>query len=146
MLLHSCRCIFNYVMFSFCSTQKKRVQNLLEMNLQIYFIKEKEFLYFFLSSLVLARWPNQPASLSLPQAQEGTTPPSPSARQSWPRALLLGPARRPSQRTLPFRFGPLTRGAHAIRHYHVGPWHQLSPTSRRDGWELSLFSPRRKSS
>jgi hypothetical protein len=34
-------------MFGFYSTQKG-VQNLLEMNLQIYFIKEKEILYFFL--------------------------------------------------------------------------------------------------
>jgi hypothetical protein len=47
-------------MFGFCSTQKG-VQNLLKMNLQNCFIKEKEnHLLFSLFFLVLARWPNQP--------------------------------------------------------------------------------------
>jgi hypothetical protein len=39
---------------------------------------KKKILYFFPSSLVLARWPNQPASPLLPQAQEGTAPPFPA--------------------------------------------------------------------
>jgi hypothetical protein len=107
-------------MFGFCSTQKG-VQNLLEMNLQIYFIKEKgNPLFFSLSSLVLARWPNQPASSSLPQAQEGTAPLSPSAWHCWPRAPHLGPARRPSRGAPPPALAVDALGR-ALCHYRVGP-------------------------
>jgi hypothetical protein len=103
MLLHSCCCIFNYVMFGFCSTQKG-VQNLLKMNLQNCFIKEKgNHLFFSLFSLDLARWPNQPPPFSLPQAQEGAAPPFPQPGQVARTPLFLGrPADQAAgQRALP---------------------------------------------
>jgi hypothetical protein len=61
-------------MFGFYSTQKG-VQNLLEMNLQIYFIKEKEILYFFFflpgfgPLAQPARWPKR----ALPSFSFGLT-------------------------------------------------------------------------
>jgi hypothetical protein len=60
MLLHSCCCIFIYELSGFYRIQKG-VQNLLKMNLQNCFIKEKgKHLFFSLISLDLAHWPNQP--------------------------------------------------------------------------------------
>jgi hypothetical protein len=134
--------IFNYVMFGFYSTQKG-VQILLEMNLQIYFIKEKRILYFFsASSLVLARWPNQPTSPLLPQARVGAAL-LPSARSKLAARPLFGPAHWPRACVSP---RPADTRAPIHRHCRMGPQRQPSPTSRRDGREPSFCSPRRKSS
>jgi hypothetical protein len=98
MLMHTCCCIFIYVVSGFDRIQKG-VQNLLKMNLQNYFIKEKgNPLFSSPLSWFLAHWPNQPTICPLLlQAQMGAAPLFLRPGRSWPLAPLLGPAHRPSR-------------------------------------------------
>jgi hypothetical protein len=88
--MHTCYCIFIYVVSGFDRIQKG-VQNLLKMNLQNCFIKEKGNSLFIPFSLVLgplAQLACHPPLLS--QAQMGAAPPFPRPGHVGPLALFLG--------------------------------------------------------
>jgi hypothetical protein len=137
MLLHSCCCIFNYVMFGFCSTQKKSSKSLGNEFTKLFHKRKRKSFIFSLSSLVLACWPNQPTSPSLPQAEEGTAPSSPSAQPSGPLALFLG--RPAGQRALP----PPSTDRRSPPSPAADMWacHPPSPTSCHEGRRPSFFLP-----
>jgi hypothetical protein len=135
MLLHSCCCIFIYELSGFYIIQKG-VQNLLKMNLQNCFIKEKGKHLFF--SLIPWIWPAGPTSRPLASVgPRGRCPSFPSAWPSWPTlALFLG--RPTGQRALPP--WPLTRWV-APSVADAWAYHPPSPTSRREGRRPSFFMP-----
>jgi hypothetical protein len=148
MLMHTCCCIFIYVVSGFDRIQKG-VQNLLKMNLQNYLIKENKILIFSPLPWFLVAGSTSPPPPLLSTGPSRRCPSFPSARPSWPArpSSWAGPQAKPARSRLlgPLMCGacppqPLPRGAAASAVSYLPPgWPGAFPFLAPP--EIELISP-----